>query len=1089
MKMKKLLFIMLMSILPLITQAWDYTHTISGGEATITGYTGSGGDIVIPDFVYQDQYPVVAIAESAFEDCTNLTHVTIGQNVISIGPKAFHGCFAMTEIIIPENVTSIEWRALEECTSLTSCTIPNSISNIHMVFMGCTNLTSVTLPDSLVSLGSSAFSECTSLMSITLPESITAIGSGTFSGCTSLVNITIPDGVSSLGQHAFQGCTSLLGVNIPDGVTEVAYCAFEGCSGLISIIIPDGVTLIAQWAFENCTSLTTITIPASVTKIEQNAFEGCSDLSKFYCEGDAPAIADWENPIFENAPHVTVYYLLGTTGWESTFSSRSTELWMWKDFTFSTADNKVTITGYTGLETEIIIPETIEGLPVATIGGYAFDGCTNLTRITIGENISAIKYNAFKDCSGLTQITIPADVNEIGFNVFLNCSNLTAFNVDPLNATYSTEDGILFNKDKTRILAYPPVRTGSYTLLNSVTYIGNAAFRSCNLTSITMGEQVTDIGNEVFYTCSLLKSLYCEGNVPSHYQTDVFVNSPHVTVYYLLGTTGWGTTFGGQPTAPWVWADYTFTISGNSASITGYTGTGGDITIPASIEGKPVLGIGNGAFQSCTSLTGVVLPDSVTSIGLLAFADCSYLQNVNFGNNLAGIGNGAFRNCIYLTNITLPESVTYVGRDTFSGCSNLTGITIPAGVTSVGINAFKDCIYLKRFWCEGNAPSPEWDVFDGSPFVTVYYLPETTGWGDTFGGCPTAPWMWKGYTFVIVDNEATITGYTGSGGDITIPSVIEGSPVVRIGFDAFRSCNSLVSVLVPDSVAEIQGSAFRNCTNLKKFYCKGDAPIAGTDIFNDSTAVKIYYLPETQGWGDTFGDRPTVLWTWRDFTYDIVQHLGGKGELPYSTVTITGYTGAGGAVSIPSTIEGFPVTIIGELAFNRCSTLTSIIIPDRATSIEAGAFALCDGLKNVSIPHRVTSIGDGAFARCSNLKNICFKGNAPIFGADVFIGSTGFVLHALGASGWGPFVNERPVGQWNPMVETGDGRFGMHHYGYFGFTISGPVDLIVIVEESESLIDSTWTPISTNTLTDGSTHFTEAQSTNRPACYYRLRMP
>ena len=244
-------------------------------------YTGSGGDVVIPDGVKK----IGSNFEIDKKGClTKYTgsggNVVIPDGVTSIGDWAFEDCSSLAGITLPDGVTDIGGSAFKGCSSLTSITIPDSVISFgDSAFRWCSSLTNITLPDGVTSMGDRAFSGCSSLTSITIPDSVTSIGNEAFRGCSTLTGITIPDSVTSIGESAFYGCSSLTSITIPDGVTRIGESAFYGCSSLTGITIPDSVTSIGYWAFEDCSSLTSITIPASVTSIGEDAFDDCDELT------------------------------------------------------------------------------------------------------------------------------------------------------------------------------------------------------------------------------------------------------------------------------------------------------------------------------------------------------------------------------------------------------------------------------------------------------------------------------------------------------------------------------------------------------------------------------------------------------------------------------------------------------------------------------------------------------------------------------------------------------------------------------------------------------------------------------------------
>ena len=251
---------------------------------------------IIPD-------SVTSIGNTAFERCTSLTSVTIGNGVTSIGSGVFQYCSGLTSVTIPDSVTSIGTHVFNGCTSLTSCTIGSGVTSISQAtFRNCSGLTSVDLPNRVTSIGDYAFSGCTSLEEVTIPNGVTSIYSSTFAGCSSLTSVTIPDSVTSIGGSCFYNCTSLTSIVIPDSVTSIGTWVFQGCSGLTSctignsitnivegtfgycssltsIVIPNGVTVIGQYAFYQCYSLTSINIPDSVTSIGYQAFRDCTSLT------------------------------------------------------------------------------------------------------------------------------------------------------------------------------------------------------------------------------------------------------------------------------------------------------------------------------------------------------------------------------------------------------------------------------------------------------------------------------------------------------------------------------------------------------------------------------------------------------------------------------------------------------------------------------------------------------------------------------------------------------------------------------------------------------------------------------------------
>jgi hypothetical protein len=365
-------------------------------------------------------------------------------------------------------------------------------------------------------------------------------------------------------------------------------------------------------------------------------------------------------------------------------------------FTYTTSNGTITITRYAGPGGAVTIPSTINGLPVTSIGDFAFDGCNSLTSVTIGNGVSSIGNAAFYLCTSLTTITIPNSVTNLGNDAFAGCTSLTGITVDASNPVYSSLDGVLFNKSQTTLIQCPGGKAGSYSIPISVTNVGDSAFDCPSLTSVTIPDGVTSIGNSAFDSCGSLTSLTIPDSVTS-------------IGYYAFAS---------------------------CSSLT-------NITI-----GNGLTSIATAAFEHCTKLASVTIGDSVSSIANEAFWDCPSLTSVTFGNGLISIGDSALGGCHSLASVTIPDSVTSIGIGAFNGCWSLTNVTAGTSVTSIGPSAFYNCTRLTSVYFRGNAPSLGGAVFDYwdmgyqvSDPVTSYYLPGTTGWASMFGGRPAALWL------------------------------------------------------------------------------------------------------------------------------------------------------------------------------------------------------------------------------------------------------------------------------------------------------------------------------------------------------------
>jgi hypothetical protein len=456
----------------------NLTWALADGTLTISG-TGRMADYAInnssPWYSYRYDFKIVVVE----------------PGVENIGNYAFYGCMRLTSITLPESLTSIG----------------------NSAFYHCEYLASITLPESLTTIGNYAFGYCISLASITLPESVTVIEDRAFYNCSRLESIIIPESVTVIKGYVFYGCSRLASITFPESLTTIGNYAFRGC-GMTSITLPESVTTIVAGAFAYCESLVSITIPESVTTIGALAFARCGSLTGITVAPNNPAYSSEDGVLFNKNKEMLVQCPGGKAGNSYTIPSSVTSI-EWG--AFSGCSNLAAITLPESLTTignaafsgcsrlaAIMLPEV-----VTTIGGSAFYECVSLASITLPESLTTIGGSAFYGCSRLVSITIPEAVTTIESPAFSNCTSLTGITVVPNNPAYSSEDGVLFDKNKDSLIQYSGGKVGdSYTIPSSVTSIGEEAFYGCSrLVSITIPEKLTSIGGYAFYGCVTLTSI------------------------------------------------------------------------------------------------------------------------------------------------------------------------------------------------------------------------------------------------------------------------------------------------------------------------------------------------------------------------------------------------------------------------------------------------------------------------------------------------------------------------------------------------------------------------------------------------------
>lgn len=509
-------------------------------------------------------------------------------------------------------------------------------------------------------------------------------------------------------------------------------------------------------------------------------------------------------------------------------------------FVYTVEGGKATITQYLGVQSQLTIPATINDIPVVAITEKAFYKNTLLTDVVVESGIQEIGDFAFAECTALATVSFPDTLTHIGESTVSNTAFYNNKSNWENNLLYSgtcclkwqydksaSTTSIIF-KDGTTIIAdkataaittivrvvFPSslkyigkeVCKGMYidtvVIPSNVLTIGDSAFLNCTkLKTVMMSVGITHIGDTAFYSCTGLTNITIPNSVTS-IGSDAFHNCTGLTSVNIYDIAAWCTIdFGSTDANPTCYA--------KSLSVNGELVTG--LVIP-----DGVTSISSYAFYGCAGIKSVTIPSSVTSIGDSAFYGCG-LTRVTIPSSVTSIGGGAFRGTAYEKNTSnWEEDALYIGDylisvkntysgsfsikpgtrvivdDAFYGCTRLTGITIPEGVTNIGSHAFYGC---------------------GLTRVTIPSGVTSIGSG-AFSSC-------AGLTSITFPNGVTsIEDYMFSR-CTTLTNVTLPNSVMLIGSNVFQECTWLKSVIIPNSVTSIGSSVFRDCTHLQDVYYAG----------------------------------------------------------------------------------------------------------------------------------------------------------------------------------------------------------------------------------------------------------------------------
>lgn len=635
---------------------------------------------------------------------------------------------------------------------------------------------------------------------------------------------------------------------------------------------------------------------------------------------------------------------------------------------------------------------------VVEIGDYAFSGCTGIATYSLPSTLQAIDNYVFYGNTGLVRLSIPGNVTTIGKRCFDVCSNLAILSFDDGTANLKVDDTVK-EWDYTRYEAYLywhnafqscPLRRiyigrniygtdfhsratlKRVTFGDDVTYLADSLFKSCSaltgvslpkklktirthvfaqcsgLTSMTFPKSVESIGRNSFDDCTSITSVTFEDGNTTCYANGFFYDSPLQSIYVgrnlqydgqYLHSKAFYSPFYNIKTL----VDVTFSQSGNVTKV--YRDLlRGCSSVTGMVLPHSLLTIGERAFSEMSRLKNIIVYDSVRAIGYNCFANDTALVAAKLSDNLPSLEAGLFYNCNKLNDFVIPQSVSAVKDSVFEQCSSLSTITFPVTVNKIGNNVFNKCTLLK-----------EVSFNNGTNALTVgYNKKETKG---LFRDCPVNT-LYLGRNLVYGNSEE----YSPFAYITSLDSLTLGSQLTSIGKYAFIGCTSIPKIFMPDNITSVGIAAFKGCASLDDLTLSNKLVSVGEQSFMDCTLLEKVSIPATLDAlsSETFAGCSLLK------DVDLGNNLNTIGLGVFKNCTSLKY------ITIPTSVYGF-----GVESFMRCTALRYIDVAEGIKSIGKNAFNGCTSLEGVKLSKNLVSIGDGVFTDCINLMYIFSWNDIP----------------------------------------------------------------------------------------------------------------
>ncbi len=1015
---------------------------------------------------------VVSIGNTAFAYCESLSELTLPASVQEVGQQAFRDCVSLRTLTLVGNADmdlSFGNSAFQNCVSLNTINFSEHVGEFafHSVFDGCDNLISINvdpanqtyssddgilfnkdrtsllfysrlkgnyeIPESVKTIGASAFADNGLITSVTIGANVTVIEEGAFENIVRLGSLTIAGGDHALviEDNAFASCTQLAAVSLPSRVRSVGAGAFEGNELLATLEMVAGLETIGSRAFAG-TAVTSVTVPNTVTSLGGGAFADCASLTSL-----AFASGGKEKLVITDAKEADGGILSGTKVESVTLPIRLTSIGNYAfygskllaDVLFETGTVALSEIGdYAFAETAINIFNVPSN--VVSIGEGAFAECVSLESFTFADSAKVEKIGevAFYGSISLQTITLPHSLTSLGVNAFDGCSNLVSVSIVDGNAKYVSEDGVLYNAEKTIIEVFPEGRTAPYTLPSSITEIADNMFQNSKVTGVILHGDVTSIGDAAFYGATALKSVVmAEGLTTIGEEAFYGSGVEELTIPSTVSSIG-EYAFSMMPAlTKAVFLDKADGTPGALEVLTGRAFQAYDMDMPTFesrlkeiVFPSGLKEIGQSALQS-TALEKVVFPSTLTKVGNNAFQYCESLTLVDFGENkvLESIGQRAFNQsgsatadeAIVKLPVGSPDGWT-MGMFIFQG-SNFTEITFAEETTieTFPKAAFGYSLRLSSF----TIPESVTSIADGNAVSTSFPMGQAAFNNTNLSSItiPSTLTSLGNYTFTDCVNLKTVI-------------FEESDEELDLGTGVFRNCVALNNVKLPSRIKTLSQYTFDGCTIMDKitFAENGLESIANTAF--GRTAFTSMVLPEglkslgtknTSGTGSVFyfcsrlesvtlpstlesishsalytGSYATTSGTVRPALKNIYVKEGNKNFSSKDGVLFNGdgtellkYPVGRSSVNyeVPSGTK-----LIGQYAFGMASgyyaPIQSVKLPATVTKIDQNAFKYNATLVSINFSEGLTEIGTSAFESATSLQNFTLPNSLVTLGKTAF---------------------------------------------------------------------------------------------------------